>query len=88
MALSDDKLWHLWNAQGTDVMSKAEAFVFARAWEAEVRKQDEALILQLVEALTVSSPNTDRDYGWNPEDWTKRRADALAAARARLEGKP
>ena len=37
MALSDDKLWDLWNAQGTDNMSKEEAFVFARAIEAEVR---------------------------------------------------
>lgn len=33
MALSDDKLWDLWNAQGTDNMSKEEAFVFARAIE-------------------------------------------------------
>ena len=38
MALSDDKLWDLWNAQGTDNMSKEEAFVFARAIEAEVRR--------------------------------------------------
>ena len=51
MALSDDKLWDLWNTQGTDDMSKAEAFVFARAIEAEIRKQDEALIRQLVDAL-------------------------------------
>ena len=51
MALSDDKLWDLWNAQGTDNMSKEDAFVFARAIEAEVRKQDTELILQLVEAL-------------------------------------
>ena len=38
MALSDDKLWDLWNAQGTDNMSKEEAFVFARAIEAEARR--------------------------------------------------
>ena len=38
MALSDDKLWDLWNAQGTDDMSCAEAFVFARAIEAEARR--------------------------------------------------
>ena len=51
MALSDDKLWDLWNAQGTDDMSCAEAFVFARAIEAEVRKQDDALIQQMHDAL-------------------------------------
>ena len=38
MALRDDKLWDLWNAQGTDNMSKEEAFVFARAIEAEARR--------------------------------------------------
>lgn len=38
MALSDDKLWDFWNAQGTDNMSKEEAFVFARAIEAEARR--------------------------------------------------
>lgn len=38
MALSDDKLWHLWNAQGTDDMSREEAFVFARVIEAEARR--------------------------------------------------
>lgn len=75
MALSDDKLWHLWNTQGTDDMSKAEAFVFARAIEAEVRKQDEALILQLVEAL--------EGYRRNHNDTQP--CDAERAGRARLE---
>ena len=72
MALSDDKLWDLWNAQGTDNMSKEEAFVFARAIEAEVRKQDDALILQLVEALERCTKHDDADYA------------ALIAGRARL----
>ena len=48
MALSDDKLWDLWNAQGTDNMSKEEAFVFARAIEAEARRD------ALEEAATVA----------------------------------
>lgn len=59
-----------------------------RAIEAEVRKQDNSLILQLVEALEYSSPHTDREYQWNPKDWIKRRADVITAGRARLEGKP
>ena len=55
---------------------------------AEVRKDDTELIRQLVEALEVSSPNTDREYGWKPEDWMKRRTEAIRTARAWLEGKP
>ena len=78
MALSDDKLWDLWNAQGTDNMSKEEAFVFARAIEAEVRKQDEALIRQLVEALEKA----DKISGYPNNRKT------ITAGRARLEGKP
>lgn len=87
MALSDDKLWDLWNAQGTDNMSKEEAFVFARAIEAEVRKQDTELILQLVEAL-------DDLVGAGEDAWSEERPcvrigkEAATAGRARLEGKP
>ena len=61
----------------------------AQAREIEgLRKQDEALILQLVEALERSSPHTDHEYRFKPEDWMKRRAEAIQAGRARLEGKP
>ena len=52
MALSDDKLWDLWNAQGTDNMSKEEAFVFARAIEAEARRDALEEAAQLVEKAT------------------------------------
>ena len=84
MALSDDKLWDLWNAQGTDNMSKEEAFVFARAIEAEVRKQDEALIQQMLDALENSNATL-----WEEDDDPSRPAHAaITAARARLEGKP
>lgn len=78
MALSDDKLWDLWNAQGTDNMSKEEAFVFARAIEAEVRKQDTELIRQLVDALEKA----DKISGYPNNRKT------ITAGRARLEGKP
>ena len=90
MALSDDKLWDLWNAQGTDNMSKEEAFVFARAIEAEVRKQDTELIQQLVEALewTVAPPcmcwaGCEACHPANPPNPVA----AITAGRARLEGK-
>ena len=103
MALSDDKLWDLWNAQGTDNMSKEEAFVFARAIEAEVRKQDDALIRQLVEALDECKESTQERIDTLAESGIdkhkpryfrsyvqdlQRAADAISAGRARLEGKP
>ena len=50
---------------------------FARAIEAEVRKQDEALIRQMLEALEYK--------GRAPH---KKRQPAITAGRARLEGKP
>ena len=99
MALSDDKLWDLWNAQGTDDMSCAEAFVFARAIEAEVRKQDEALILQMLEALerakkhhfTTSLPLVIENYGSKIKCanegsivWRGLVPSAITSARARL----
>ena len=52
---------------------------FAHAVEAEVRKQDDALILQLVEALEYHRAQT------RPIDRTD---EAITAGRARLEGKP
>ena len=51
---------------------------FARAIEAEVRKQDDALILQLVEAL--DGVHAGEHQGGVDE--------AITAGRARLEGKP
>ena len=55
-----------------------------RAVEAEVHKQDDALILQLVEALENSHATL-----WEEEDDPERPVHAaIAAGRARLEGKP
>ena len=58
---------------------------FARAIEAEVRKQDAALIWQLLEAVESSSPYTDSTHAWKREGLTNKRAAAIAAALARLE---
>ena len=56
------------------------AYRFARAIEAEVRKQDDALILQLVEALENSHATL-----WEEEDDPERPAHAaIAAGPARL----
>ena len=79
MALSDDQIVNIWGREpryhaapigSTDI-------AFARAIEAEVRKQDDALILQLVEAL--------EGYRRNHNDTQP--CDAERAGRAWLEGK-
>ena len=57
---------------------------FARAIEAEVRKQDEALIRQLVEALEDFDDAGPLGEGWKSD----RLLSLLASARAWLEGKP
>ena len=51
MALSDDRIFEIAEAYGT-LDSEYRRAEFARAIEAEVRKQDTALILQPVEQLT------------------------------------
>ena len=72
MALSDDQILDV--AATTQLYNHAlPAIRFARAIEAEVRKQDDALIRQLVEAL---------------ENYPSGRSQAITAGRARLEGKP
>ena len=57
---------------------------FASAIEAEVRKQDEALIRQLVEALEDFDDAGPLGEGWKSD----RLLSLLASARAWLEGKP
>lgn len=56
----------------------------ARAIEAEVRKDDEALIRQMESALSWSSPHADAAHGWKSENWARKRSEAITAARARL----
>lgn len=58
---------------------------FARAIEAEVRKEDAQLIQQMRDVLSASSPNTNNSYQWKSEEWAKRRAEAITKANTRLE---
>ena len=52
MALSEDQIIDLFNEACRETFNGLERFrYFARAIEAEVRKQDEALIRQMLEAL-------------------------------------
>ena len=79
MALSELDMMNLWAKQLTGYKSQWERlFGFGYAIEAEVRKQDDALILQLVEALEYHRAQT------RPIDRTD---EAITAGRARL-GRP
>ena len=79
MALSDEQIDAVQLAYIQEVFRTGSSpRKFARAIEAEVRRQDEALILMLVERLE----RADKISGY-PNNKA-----AIAAARARLEGKP
>ena len=78
MALSELDMMNLWAKQLTGYKSQWERlFGFGYAVEAEVRKQDDALIRQLVEAL--DGVHAGEHQGGVDE--------AIAAGRARLQSK-
>ena len=85
MALSELDMMNLWAKQLTGYKSQWERlFGFGCAVEAEVRKQDKALIGQLVEALEDFDDAGPLGEGWKSD----RLLSLLASARAWLEGKP
>ena len=89
MALSELDMMNLWAKQLTGYKSQWERlFGFGYAVESEVRKQDDELILQLVDALAQSSPHTDVTCAWKSEAFAIKRSAAITAARARLGEKP
>ena len=89
MALSELDMMNLWAKQLTGYASQWERlFGFGYAVEAEVRKQDTALIQQMLDALENPSPHTDRSFAWKDGKWQNQRTAAITAARAWLEGKP
>ena len=79
MALSEDQIIDLFNQACRETFNGLERFrYFARAIEAEVRKQDDALIRQLVEELE----NINQAMPFPVA------ARAIAAAKTRLGEKP
>lgn len=84
MALSEEQIIDLFNEACRETFNGLErSRHFARAIEDEVRKQDEALIWQLVEALeAMQAEAAARSCGLRICD------EAIALGRARLEGKP
>ena len=99
MALTTEQVRELWeNYNPTKGIES-----FARSVEAEVRKQDDALILQLVEALNECQGSTQERIDALTESGMdkhkpiyfrsylqdlQRATDAITAGRARLEGRP
>ena len=79
MALSDDRIFEIAEAYGT-LDSEYRRAEFARAIEAEVHKQDTALIRQMKDALEVATTPLAADR--------QEVLLAVTAGRARLEGKP
>lgn len=84
MALSESRIRWLWSDAHNDVSDRMAYEVFARAIEAEVRKQDDVLIRQLVEAMEgVKALNMGGELAlWTAE--FDRLLSAITAARARL----
>lgn len=87
MALSDEQISKMWSDAHNDTSDYMAYQVLAKAIETEVRKQDDALILQLVEALDdLTEAGED---AWSEERPCVRIGKEVATAgRARLEGKP
>lgn len=86
MALSNADIKVLYTDETGFILDDSPAALldFAKAIEDAVRKDYEALIRQIVEALESSSPHTDVTYAWKCESWTAKRAAAITAAQARL----
>ena len=84
MALSDKEISALYfEALGSQHLREQDRKMvtrFAHAVESEVRKSDDALILQLVDALGVATTPLAKDR--------QEVLRAVTAARARLESKP
>ena len=80
MALSDKQISQMWSDAHNDTSDRMANQVFAKAIEAEVHKQDTELIRQMLDALDGAIAITMGKIDL--------RNAAIAAARARLEGKP
>lgn len=94
MALSDKEISALYfEALGSQHLREQDRKTvtrFAHAVESEVRKQDEALIQQLAEAILEVYPHLSGLAVASDEALKlfQQQVSAIAAARKRLEGKP
>ena len=85
MSLSELQVMNAWASVLTGYKSTGERiFNFARAIESEVRKDDVALIRQMLEHLEVVTDAGPDGEGWQSQDLK----NTIAAATARLEKAP
>lgn len=88
MSLSEEQIIDLFNEACRETFSGLERFRhFARAIEAAVRKQDDALIRQLVEDI-CGAKLCERNSMSGRMEMLRLMDKAITAGRARLEGKP
>ena len=85
MALSDDEIIAI--AEKHLVLIDNGEFEFARAIEAEVRKQDDVLIRQMESAL-VDLVEAGEDAWGDERPCVRIGKEEITTARARLEGNP
>ena len=83
MTLSDERIRALWFASKPTPDGRPASWNFARSVEAEVRKRDEALIRQMLEALNTCD-ESDGYTGLRQFFDEKAVESAITAARARL----
>lgn len=93
MALTDKEISALYfEALGSQHLREQDRKMvtrFAYAVEAEVQKQDEALIRQMLEALECSGEPDDPGHRCSYcDDYVDRNSRLRNAARLRLEGRP
>ena len=86
MALTPEQIDGAYRVVWTTVPHRERLSAFARAIEAEVRKQDTELIRQLVEALDEATTYTASAM-WSPS-MTNECKELAAKGRARLEVSP
>lgn len=82
--LSESKIRRLWSEAHNDTSDRMAYQVLAEMVEAEVRKQDDELIRQMLSTLEEASPYVTVAHEWKSSEWIAKRAHAIAAARARL----
>lgn len=81
--LSESKIRWMWAEAHNDTSDRMAYQVFAEMVEAEVRKQDDALILPLVDALTDIVEAGEEAWG-KDRPCVRIGKEAITAARARL----
>ena len=90
MALAPEQIGRISRPYGeSSIQGFDHILAFAQTIEAEVRKQDDALLQAALDALTCTGESDDPGHRCGHcDDYVDRNGQVRAALRARLEGKP